>query len=179
MINLSVFNFESHEVRCVGNSASPWFIADDVCKILGIVNNRDAISKLDEDEKLMSLVPTSGQNRQMTVINESGLYSLVLTSRKPQAKRFKKWLTSEVIPAIRKTGRYAIAPQSRKYILAVSPSSVFAIIARYLKQSIEASMVITRGSGKPKASPIRQCLASLVIMLCTLEGIAQMKPSKW
>ncbi|MBX9257304.1 hypothetical protein H1Q63_25850 [Desmonostoc muscorum CCALA 125] len=106
MSNLSVFNFESHEIRFVGTADKPWWVASDVCKVLDIVNVSQAITKLDDDEKLMYTLQISGQGRETLCINESGLYSLVLTSRKPQAKRFKKWLTSEVIPSIRKTGSY-------------------------------------------------------------------------
>ncbi len=110
MSSLSVFSFESNEVRTLGTALEPLFVGLDICKILEISNSRDALERLDEDERLMSVITTSGQGREMTVINESGLWSLVLTSRKPQAKRFKKWLTSEVIPAIRKTGTYSTKP---------------------------------------------------------------------
>ncbi|MDZ7995447.1 MAG: Bro-N domain-containing protein [Nostoc sp. EfeVER01] len=107
MANLSVFSFESHEIRFVGTADEPWWVAADVCSVLDIINVSQAIAKLDDDEKLMYTLQISGQGRETLCINESGLYSLVLTSRKAQAKRFKKWLTSEVIPAIRKTGTYS------------------------------------------------------------------------
>ncbi|MDZ8064130.1 MAG: Bro-N domain-containing protein [Nostoc sp. DedQUE08] len=107
MANLSVFSFESHEIRFVGTADEPWWVASDLCTVLDIVNVSQAIAKLDDDEKLMYTLHTSGQGRETLCVNESGLYSLVLTSRKAQAKRFKKWLTSEVIPAIRKTGTYS------------------------------------------------------------------------
>ncbi|MDZ8106122.1 MAG: Bro-N domain-containing protein [Nostoc sp. DedQUE12a] len=111
MSNLSIFNFESHEIRFVGTADNPWWVAADVCKVLDIRNSRDAIAKLDDDEKGVAITDTLGGKQEMVTINESGLYSLVLTSRKPQAKRFKKWLTSEVIPSIRKTGSYGSKPQ--------------------------------------------------------------------
>nr|WP_322687091.1 Bro-N domain-containing protein [Nostoc sp. EfeVER01]MDZ7944330.1 Bro-N domain-containing protein [Nostoc sp. EfeVER01] len=107
MASLSVFSFESHEIRFVGTADEPWWVASDLCVVLDIVNVSQAIAKLDDDEKLMYTLQISGQGRETLCINESGLYSLVLTSRKPQAKRFRKWLTSEVIPAIRKTGTYS------------------------------------------------------------------------
>ncbi len=90
-----------------------WFVAKDVCDVLGIVNNRDAMSRLDEDEKdtidphIFTVGNTDTENRrgsELSIINESGIYTLVLTSRKPQAKEFKKWLTHEVIPTIRQHG---------------------------------------------------------------------------
>ncbi len=88
-------------------NGSPWFLAADVCAALEIVNTTNALKRLDEDELTLHTVKgkTNG-NDQASFINESGLYSLILTSRKAEAKRFKKWVTAEVLPAIRKTGSY-------------------------------------------------------------------------
>lgn len=130
MSNLSVFNFESHEIRFVGTADSPWWVAADICKVLAIANVSDAIDKLDDDEKLLSSLTTSGQKRDVLCINESGLYSLVLTSRKPQAKRFKKWLTSEVIPAIRKTGTYTATSKQPTTLSLIDTSKIDALIKR-------------------------------------------------
>ncbi|MBW4598921.1 MAG: hypothetical protein KME29_04735 [Calothrix sp. FI2-JRJ7] len=122
MSSLTIFNFESHEVRFVGTAENPWWVAVDICAVLEIKNNRDAIARLDNDEKDdVAITDTIGRQQTVTCINESGLYSLVLTSRKSQAKRFKKWITSEVIPAIRKTGKYE-APQSQSQPKALAPS---------------------------------------------------------
>jgi len=90
-------------------NGEPWRVLADVCKVLEIRNSRDAGDRLDDDERGSVLVDTLGGLQSMTAINESGLYSLILTSRKPSAKRFKKWVTSEVLPAIRKTGGYMLA----------------------------------------------------------------------
>ncbi|MEH2200219.1 BRO-N domain-containing protein [Nostoc sp.] len=109
MSSLSVFNFESHEIRFVGTADSPWWVAADICKVLEIQNPTQAMDKLDDDERAMLSIGQFTKTISVNCVNESGLYSLVLTSRKPQAKRFKKWLTSEVIPAIRKTGTYAVS----------------------------------------------------------------------
>lgn len=106
--NLTAFQFESFEVRFVGTPDDAWWVAQDVCAVLEHSDTSKAVSRLDNDEKVTKIVRTPGGNQQMLCVNESGLYSLVLTSRKPQAKRFKKWLTSEVIPSIRKTGSYAL-----------------------------------------------------------------------
>ncbi len=101
------FDFEGNGVRVVrGEDGETWFVAADVCRILEHGNSRQVVSRLDEDEKGVRIVDTLGGLQEMTVINESGLYSLALTSRKPAAKRFKKWVTSEVLPSIRKTGGY-------------------------------------------------------------------------
>jgi len=83
-----------------------WFVASDVCAALDITNNRDAIGNLDDDEKGVGISDTPGGRQKMAIITEPGLYSLVLRSRKPEAKLFKRWITHEVIPAIRKTGQY-------------------------------------------------------------------------
>ncbi|BAZ19033.1 prophage antirepressor (plasmid) [Calothrix sp. NIES-4071] len=108
MSNLTIFNFESKEVRFVGTADKPEWIAVDVCAVLDIRNNRDALSRLDEDEKGVAIIDTPGGKQELATVNESGLYSLTLTSRKPQAKRFKKWITRDVIPTIRRTGKYEL-----------------------------------------------------------------------
>lgn len=100
------FQFDAHEVRTLLIDGQPWFVANDVCGALSIVNPRKALSRLDDDEKGVTTSDTLGGAQKMAIINESGLYSLILTSRKPEAKRFKKWVTNEVLPAIRKTGSY-------------------------------------------------------------------------
>lgn len=104
----SVFSFTTGAVRVVLRDDDPWFVAADVCAALTIENNRDAMSRLDEEEKGVGLIDTPGGAQMMTIVSESGLYSLVLGSRKPEAKPFKKWVTSEVLPAIRKSGRYEV-----------------------------------------------------------------------
>lgn len=100
------FQFDSREVRTMLIDDQPWFVAADVCQALAVRNNRDALSRLDEDEKGVATTDTLGGSQAVGIINESGLYSLILTSRKPEAKRFKKWVTAEVLPAIRRTGQY-------------------------------------------------------------------------
>ena len=82
----------------------PRFVAADVCRALGLGNSSMAVSKLDEDEKGISSIDTLGGEQKLGIVNEPGLYTLVLSSRKPEAKAFKRWITHEVIPAIRKTG---------------------------------------------------------------------------
>lgn len=106
------FTFSSQSLRCILRDGEPWFVAADVCEALSIANSRDAATRLDDDERGVATTDTPSGQQEMTIINESGLYSLILTSRKPEAKKFKKWVTSEVLPAIRKTGRYE-APQSQ------------------------------------------------------------------
>ena len=106
MNELQLFNFEGKDVRTVIKNKEIWFVGKDVCDVLGVSNGRDAISRLDDDEKGVGNIDTLGGKQDLVIINESGLYSLVLTSRKSEAKRFKKWVTGEVLPSIRKTGSY-------------------------------------------------------------------------
>ncbi len=94
------------EIRVIERDGEPWFVAKDVCDVLGIGLPANSLRHLDEDEKGMSSVHTPGGDQQVSVINEPGLYSLILRSRKPQAKEFKRWVTHEVLPTIRKTGAY-------------------------------------------------------------------------
>lgn len=110
MSNLTVFNFENNEVRFVGTPDNPWWVAADVCKVLEIQDSKQSTRYLDDDEKGMFTIHSLGGNQKTMCVNEPGLYSLILRSRKPQAKRFKKWITSEVIPQIRKTGTYSLKP---------------------------------------------------------------------
>ncbi|MBQ7600028.1 MAG: phage antirepressor [Clostridia bacterium] len=100
-------NAEFGRMRTFLKNGEPWFVAVDVCRALDIRNNRDALSRLDDDEKGVDLIDTPGGKQKATVVNESGLYTLVMGSRKPETKAFKRWVTHEVIPSIRKYGAYA------------------------------------------------------------------------
>lgn len=117
MSNLQIFTYSDKQVRTLLKNGEPWFVAKDVCEILEISNPRDAVSRLDDDEKYaVGITDTIGREQQTTVISESGVYALVFTSRKPEAENFKRWLRKEVIPSIRKTGSY-IKPMSQTEIL--------------------------------------------------------------
>ena len=97
------FAFEDAAVRIISDDGSPWFVATDVCEILGISNTTQALQRLDDDERSMFNIGRSkihGGGGEVNIINESGLYSLILRSRKPEAKRFRKWVTGEVLPSI-------------------------------------------------------------------------------
>lgn len=107
---VEVFNFSQSRtpirVQVINNE--PWFVAKDVCDVLEHSNHKMAVKNLDDDEKGVSSVYSLGGAQQTTIINESGLYSLIFQSRKPEAKAFRKWVTSEVLPAIRKKGYYGV-----------------------------------------------------------------------
>ena len=109
MNTLQEFTFDQQNIRTLLIDENPYFIGKDVAQILGYKNTKDALAKhVDPEDKLGSQIATSGQNREMTVINESGLYSLILSSKLPTAKKFKRWVTSEVLPQIRRHGLYAM-----------------------------------------------------------------------
>ncbi|WP_255261177.1 BRO family protein [Bacillus pseudomycoides] len=112
MNNLLVFDHEElGQVRSIKQGEEIYFVAKDVSDILEFRDAYTATRGLDDDEKLLHTIYVAGQNREVTLINESGLYGLILTSRKPQAKAFKKWITSEVLPSIRKDGGYLVTTE--------------------------------------------------------------------
>lgn len=127
--DLAVFCYDDAPVRTVLLDGEPWFVATDVCGALDISNPRQAVSYLDDDEVRHAPVTTndgSGRVLMTNVVSESGLYSLILRSRKPEAKAFKRWITHEVLPAIRRTGSYAVPAVeldelevARRYVLAL------------------------------------------------------------
>lgn len=104
---MKIFEDEQHDqFRVIDQNGEPWFVLTDVCRSLGIKNASDAAARLDDDEKGIVQIDTLGGTQKARIINESGLYSVILRSDKPEAKRFKKWVTAEVLPSIRKTGGY-------------------------------------------------------------------------
>ncbi len=109
MTDVTPFQFEDHDVRVVVLDGEPWFVARDVCAALGLTNPADAVNALDKDDLGSTEVVDSlgRRNPNARIINEPGLYSLILRSRKPEAKAFKRWITHEVLPQIRKTGSYS------------------------------------------------------------------------
>lgn len=120
MNNIQIFKYENNDVRTVEMNGEPWFVLKDVCKVLGISKYRDAAERLDDDERAPVRVDTLGGAQEMTAVNESGLYNVILRSDKPEAKPFRKWVTSEVLPSIRKNGGY-IAGQEQ-----LTPSELMA-----------------------------------------------------
>lgn len=103
---MQTFNYDNNQVRTVTQDGEPWFVLKDVCNVLGIANDRNVAARLDEDEKGVYQMDTLGGTQKMNIINEWGLYNIILRSDKPQTKPFRRWVTHEVLPAIRKTGSY-------------------------------------------------------------------------
>jgi anti-repressor protein len=108
MEQIQALNFEDKTVRTISRDGEMWWVLKDVCDVLEISNSRDTTARLDEDEKGVAQIYTPGGQQEMTIISESGLYNVILRSDKPKAKPFRKWVTSEVLPAIRKTGVYSV-----------------------------------------------------------------------
>lgn len=108
MNEIAVFSYEGNNVRTVQCDGEPWWVLRDVCDVLEITNSRDAAARLDDDEKGVDIIDTLGGKQAVTVISESRLYNVILLSRNPEAKKFKRWLTHEVLPSIQKHDVYTV-----------------------------------------------------------------------
>lgn len=133
----NIFDFKGVEVRTVTQNGEPWFVLSDVCKVLEIANSRNAKARLDEADKGVCSMDTLGGKQQLSIVNESGLYDVILDSRKPEAKEFRRWITSEVIPSIRKHGAYLTAEKIEEVLL--SPDTIIQI-AQNLKEEQQARL---------------------------------------
>lgn len=109
MNDIQIFNYQDHDVRTVQKDGEPWFVLRDVCQVLSLSDTNKTAERLDPDELTRTKLVSGGQEREMYIINESGLYNVILRSDKPEAKPFRKWVTSEVLPSIRKHGAYMTA----------------------------------------------------------------------
>ena len=157
MKELQVFDYQNNEVRVVDVNGEPWWVLSDVCQVLNLGTPAKVAQRLDDDEKGMSLIHTPGGNQNMTIINESGLYNVILRSDKPEAKPFRKWVTSEVLPAIRKHGAYMTSETIEQAIL--NPDTIIKI-ATALKeeqdknkalQAANSSLTVENTIMQPKA----------------------------
>ncbi len=121
MANIQVFEYQSNKVRTVDVDGEAWFVLKDVCEILGISNHKMTAQRLDEDEVSQTyLTDSMGRQQSTTIINESGLYHVILRSDKPEAAPFRRWVTNDVLPAIRKTGSYNAPQLTRSQLLATA-----------------------------------------------------------
>ncbi len=137
MNEVQLFNFENHEVRSLLINSEPWFVGKDVASILGYKKPENAIANhVDDDDKTTTLIQGIGSNykSKTMIINESGLYSLVLSSKLPSAKKFKRWVTSEVLPALRKTGQYQVKELSGSELMAKALIEAQSVLAAKDKQ---------------------------------------------
>ena len=113
MNNLIPMNYNGNEIRTIDNNGQIWWVLKDVCNILSLSDTSKTSERLDEDELTRIKLVSGGQAREMLCINESGLYSVILRSDKPEAKAFRRWVTHDVLPEIRRTGSYSIESQSK------------------------------------------------------------------
>lgn len=160
MQDLQVFNFEELPVRTLTVDDEPYFVGNDVAQILGYEDYRGAINKkVDTEDKLRSQIDYVGQKRSVTLINESGLYSLIFSSKLESAKRFKRWVTSEVLPAIRKHGIYATDNVIEQTIQ--NPDYIITVLTEYKKEK-EQNLLLQQEIGelKPKADYVDEILKS-------------------
>ena len=131
-----IFNFQGQQVRTVTIDGEPYFVGKDTADILGYQNgSRDINRHVDEEDKLKYRFGTSGQDREMIIINESGLYALILGSKLPQAKEFKRWVTSEVLPTIRKHGAYLTDSKIEEVLL--SPDTIINLATQLKNERAE------------------------------------------
>lgn len=135
---VELFSFEDHQVRTVTRDDEPWFLLGDVCKVLEHSNSRMVKDRLDEADVSSTYIRSGNQKRNMTIINESGLYDVILDSRKPQAKRFRRWVTSEVLPSIRKHGGYLTEQKIEEVLL--NPDTIIQL-AQNLKAEQEKRVI--------------------------------------
>jgi prophage antirepressor-like protein len=140
-MKIEIFECKGRGVRAVTKSGDPWFVAKDVCECLELGNVSEAVKSLDKEDLTSAMVMSGGQNRRTILANESGLYDLIFKSRKPEARAFKRWVTKEVLPTIRKTGSFngkfvpATREQMRQYALeelaeAVKPVQIYGSVAK-------------------------------------------------
>lgn len=159
---LTPYVFEDELVRVhQDENGDPWFVAKDVCRVLGIANSNDAVSRLDEDEKAgvgITDLSSNGveQKRSFAIVSESGLYALVFRSNKPEAKAFRKWVTSEVLPSIRKTGRY----------------DADELESDQVERSVRMSDVREKAWRLPLRTTHRVSMLNIALQVCKAEGAA-------
>ena len=148
--NIVAFKYEEQQVRTIEKNGEPWFVGKDVAEILGYSDTAQAVLKhIDNEDKGVVEMTTPGGKQPVTIINESGLYSLILSSKLPTAKEFKHWVTSEVLPSIRKTGEYKITPAQQNRLDIMERNS----------RAREASLWL-RISAQVKSDTYRQVCAS-------------------
>lgn len=136
MTDLETFQSpDGRPLRSIVRDGVPWFVAADVCAALGLVNLHSSLALLDEDEKGLHTVDTPGGQQAMTAVTEAGLYSLILRSRKAEAKTFKRWVTHDVLPAIRRTGVYGVPAAPAPDL--TTPSGVLALAEAYMASARE------------------------------------------
>lgn len=168
MNELQNFNFEGNKVRTVLINDEPYFVGKDIADILGYSNTSKAIrDHVDKEDKLTERIVISGQNREVIAINESGMYSLVLSSKLPNAKKFKRWVTNEVLPSIRKHGAYMTDEKIEEALL--NPDTIISL-ATQLKNEREGRLIAEQQvkEFQPKVSNYDKVLSNDALMTISL-----------
>ncbi|MDV2912246.1 phage antirepressor [Pediococcus acidilactici] len=169
MNELQNFNFEGNEVRTVLINDEPYFVGKDIADVLGYLNTRDALSKHVDEEDKNSVAIHDGKkgNPNQVVINESGMYSLVLSSKLPNAKKFKRWVTNEVLPSIRKHGAYMTDEKIEEALL--NPDTIISL-ATQLKNEREGRLIAEQQvkEFQPKVSYYDKVLSNDALMTISL-----------
>lgn len=157
MNEIQIFSYGGNEVRTVQKDGEPWFVLKDVCAVLGLSDTNKTAERLDPDELTRTKLVSGGQEREMYVINESGLYNVILRSDKPEAKPFRKWVTSEVLPTIRKHGAY-LTPETLQaailnpdYLLRVVTALKDETDKRKALEASNAALTVDLEIARPKA----------------------------
>lgn len=148
MNELQIFNYEGKPIRTVERADGIWWVLKDVCDVLGIKNSRDVVGRLDNDEKGVAIIDTPGGNQEMNIVSEPGLYNVIFRSGKPEAKDFKRWVTHEVLPTLRRTGSYAMAP-------AAAPMSPAQLLAAQAQLLVEMERRVDEVQGQTQALEAR------------------------
>ena len=150
MSNIRIFNYNSVEVRTIQNDGEPWFVLRDVCNVLGLGTPARVAERLDPDEVSQTHITDSmGRQQEMTIINESGLYNVILRSDKPEAKPFRKWVTSEVLPTIRRHGMYA-TPDTVEKMLADPDTTIKLLETIKQERAARLALEAKAEADKPK-----------------------------
>lgn len=167
MNELKNFTFEDQQIRVLTIEGEPWFVGKDVAEVLGYSNSRKAIADhVDSEDKGVTKCYTLGGTQQIAIINESGLYSLILSSKLPKAKEFKHWVTSEVLPTIRKHGAYMTSAKIEEVL--TDPDTIIQL-ATQLKQEREGRLIAEQRIGEltPKADYCDRVLADKSLVTIT------------
>lgn len=157
---IQIFNYNDREVRTVQKDGEPWFVLKDVCAVLGISDHKVAARRLEEDEGCqIPLTDSIGRKQEMLCINESGLYNVILRSDKPEAKPFRKWVTSEVLPSIRKNGGYIAGQESMTPAELMASALLMAQRTLAEREARIADLTVQNQIMLPKAEYFDDCMA--------------------
>ena len=173
MNELQIFKYEENEIRIVQRDGQPWWVLKDVCDVLGISKYRDTATRIDDDERGSVRVDTPGGEQDVLAVNEPGLYSVILRSDKPEAAKFKRWITHEVLPSIRKHGAY-MTPAKIEEVLR-DPDTIIRLATVLKEEQAKNNALATEnaqqkqiiGELKPKADYVDYILSSTGTMATT------------